>query len=96
MASVTIRVDDETKAEATEIVEDFGFDLSSVTRAFYRQIVRERRIPLSLSYDVPNDETIAALREGAEILATGGTGQSFSSGRSLRREIGRASCRERV
>ena len=25
MASVTIRVDDETKAEATEIVEDFGF-----------------------------------------------------------------------
>ena len=48
-----------------------------------RQIVRERRIPLSLSYDVPNDETIAALREGAEILATGGTGQSFSSGRDL-------------
>ena len=83
MASVTIRVDDETKAEAIEIVEDFGFDLSSVTRAFYRQIVRERRIPLSLSYDVPNDETIVALREGAEILATGGTGQSFSSGRSL-------------
>lgn len=83
MASVTIRVDDETKAEAIEIVEDFGFDLSSVTRAFYRQIVRERRIPLSLSYDVPNDETIAALREGAEILATGGTGQSFSSGRDL-------------
>ena len=83
MASVTIRVDDETKAEAIEIVEDFGFDLSSVTRAFYRQIVRERRIPLSLSYDVPNDETIAALREGAEILTKGGTGQSFSSGRSL-------------
>ena len=83
MASVTIRVDDETKAEAIEIVEDFGFDLSSVTRAFYRQIVRERRIPLSLSYDVPNDETIAALREGAEILTKGGTGQSFSSGRDL-------------
>lgn len=83
MTSVTIRVDDETKAEATEIVEDFGFDLSSVTRAFYRQIVRERRIPLSLSYNVPNDETIAALREGAEILAKGGTGQSFSSGRDL-------------
>ena len=49
MASVTIRVDDETKAEAIEIVEDFGFDLSSVTRAFYRQIVRERRIPLGPS-----------------------------------------------
>lgn len=92
MASVTIRVDDETKAEAIEIVEDFGFDLSSVTRAFYRQIVRERRIPLSLSYDVPNDETIAALREGAEILATGGTGQSFSSGRDLLDAAYKARC----
>lgn len=92
MASVTIRVDDGTKAEATEIVEDFGFDLSSVTRASYRQIVRERRIPLSLSYDVPNDETIAALREGAEILATGGTGQSFSSGRDLLDAAYKARC----
>lgn len=92
MASVTIRVDDGTKAEATEIVEDFGFDLSSVTRAFYRQIVRERRIPLSLSYDVPHDETIAALREGAEILATGGTGQSFSSGRDLLDAAYKARC----
>lgn len=31
MASVTIRVDEETKKEASRIVEDFGFDLSSVT-----------------------------------------------------------------
>ncbi|MGN0071661.1 MAG: type II toxin-antitoxin system RelB/DinJ family antitoxin [Atopobiaceae bacterium] len=83
MASVTVRVDDKTKAEATEIVEDFGFDLSSVTRAFYRQIVRERRIPLNLSYEIPNDETAAALKEGAGILNAGGTGRSFTSGREL-------------
>lgn len=41
MASVTIRVDEQTKLDAIRIVEDFGFDISSVTRAFYRQIVRE-------------------------------------------------------
>lgn len=34
MAAVTVRVDEETKTQATRIVEDFGFDLSSVTRAF--------------------------------------------------------------
>lgn len=32
------------KERAAAIAEDFGFDLSSVTRAFYRQIVRENRI----------------------------------------------------
>ena len=37
-ASVTVRVDEDTKRAAANIVEDFGFDLSSVTRAFYRQI----------------------------------------------------------
>ena len=50
MTSVTVRVDEDTKKQASDIAEDFGFDLSSVTRAFYRQIVRERHIPLNLSY----------------------------------------------
>ena len=50
MASVTVRVDADTKQKAANIAEDLGLDLSSVTRAFYKQIVREKRIPLNLSY----------------------------------------------
>lgn len=71
MVSVTVRVDAETKQRAAEIAEDFGFDLSSVTRAFYRQIVRENRIPLTLSYGEPNAESFAALEEAREISARG-------------------------
>ena len=41
MASVTVRVDADTKQKAANIAEDLGLDLSSVTRAFYKQIVRE-------------------------------------------------------
>ena len=67
MASVTVRVDESTKERAAEIAEDFGFDLSSVTRAFYRQIVRENRIPLNLSYR----ESLEALREAAQIAERG-------------------------
>ena len=61
-ASVTVRVDEDTKRAAANIVEDFGFDLSSVTRAFYRQIVREQRIPLTLEYPTPNLESREAIR----------------------------------
>ena len=72
MATITVRVDDETKLKASDIAEDFGFDLSSVTRAFYRQMVRERRIPLNLSYEpIPNEQTLAAIREAEEIAQTG-------------------------
>lgn len=74
MASVTIRVDEKTKTEAAKIVEDFGFDLSSVTRAFYRQIVREQRIPLTLSYPEPNEESLQSIREAEEVIARGGRG----------------------
>ena len=81
MTSVTVRVDDQTKHDVTRIVEDFGFDLSSVTRAFYRQIVRENRIPLNLSYPEPNEESLEAIRETEEIIRQGGTGRSFSSAR---------------
>lgn len=74
MTSVTVRVDEETKDEAAKIVEDFGFDLSSVTRAFYRQIVREQRIPLTLSYPEPNEESLQSVREADEVIARGGRG----------------------
>ena len=74
MASVTIRVDDQTKRDAAQIAEDFGFDLSSITRAFYRQIVRENRIPLTLSYPEPNEESLESIREAEEILSKGGHG----------------------
>lgn len=84
MAAFTFRIDGETKSEEERIVRDFGSaDLSSVTRAFYRQIVRERRIPLNLSYGEPNEESLDAIRETKAITARGGTGRSFSSGRDL-------------
>lgn len=71
MASVTVRVDADTKRKAASIAEDFGLDLSSVTRAFYRQIVREKRIPLSLSYTTVPDETMQALTEAKSKIVDG-------------------------
>lgn len=77
MATVTVRVDDETKLKASDIAASFGFDLSSVARAFYRQMVREGRIPLNLSYEptpnepTPNEPTLAVIREADEIAQTG-------------------------
>lgn len=70
MTSVTVRVDEDTKRKASAIAEDLGLDLSSVTRAFYRQIVRERRIPLDLSCSPLPEETVEALNEARRIVAS--------------------------
>ncbi|MCL2735950.1 MAG: type II toxin-antitoxin system RelB/DinJ family antitoxin [Propionibacteriaceae bacterium] len=48
MASVTVRVDEDTKAEATAILDGLGLDLSSATRAFYRQVILRRGLPFQV------------------------------------------------
>ena len=68
-ASVTIKVDESTKQPMSAIVEDFGFDTSPITRAFYKQIEREQRIPLSLEYPKPNNESLESIREAEIIIA---------------------------
>lgn len=48
---MTFHLDADLKRDVMEIVEDYGLNLSSVTRAFYKQIVREGAIPLSFRYE---------------------------------------------
>ena len=73
-SSVTIRVDSDIKEGASRIAEHFGFDLSSVTRAFYKQMIRENRIPLNLSDPEPNAESLESIREADAIIAAGSPG----------------------
>lgn len=76
MSSVTVRVDEDVKNMAAQIADDFGFDLSSVTRAFYKQMIRERRIPLNLSYPEPNKESLESIKVAEEVIAKGSSGYS--------------------
>lgn len=68
MSSVTVRVDEETKRGAARVAEYYGFDLSSVTRAFWKQMVREDAVPLTLRSERPNEESLEAIRETEEII----------------------------
>lgn len=49
MHNMTIRIDDKLKSAASEVAEYYGFDLSSVTRAFYKEMVDSQSIPLDLT-----------------------------------------------
>ena len=83
MTTMTIRCEEADKKAAAEVAEYYGFDLSSVTRAFWKQIGRTHKIPLDLGNEMPNDESLRSILEADEILANGGTGQSYDSGRDL-------------
>ena len=48
MTSITVRMDDEVKSQATSVVEALGLDLPTAIRMFAKQIATTRSVPLSL------------------------------------------------
>ena len=75
-SSLTIWLDADLKRGAAEVADYYGLDLSSVTRAFYRQMVNTRRILLAFAPpEEPNEESLAAIAEGSAFLASGAGGR---------------------
>ncbi len=81
-STLTIRIDNTLKEEASRVVEHYGLDLSSVTRAFFTQIVNTNAIPLSFDYEQPNAESQVAIHETEEMIRSG-KGKSYKSGHDL-------------
>lgn len=71
MGTLTLRLDDNMKAGASEVAEYYGLDLGSVTRAFYSQMIREHAIPLNLRSYEPNDDSRRAIAETDAAIASG-------------------------
>ena len=68
--NMTIRIDPELKAQASDLFRSLGMDLSTATGIFYRQALRCRGIPFEIKADEPNDVTYAAMdaaKKGEEI-----------------------------
>lgn len=69
MATTTmlhVRVDDDTKVQATEALAAMGLSVSDAVRIFLKRVVAEQALPLELK--VPNAETRAAMEESRAIL----------------------------
>ncbi len=70
-STLTIRIDKDLKERASEVLEHYGLDLSTATRAFFTQIVNTNAVPLSFDYEEPNEESMQAIRETEAIFASG-------------------------
>ncbi len=60
--NVTFRVDEDLKVQADSLFADLGMSLSTAFTIFLRQSVREQQIPFSISRNVPNAVTQAAMQ----------------------------------
>ena len=89
MAKTTanISIDSEVKAKAQELFADFGLDLSTAIGLFLRQAIRENAIPFDISREVPNADTIAAMKELEEMKKHPEMYKRYSSFSELLKEV---------
>jgi len=49
MATITVRVDDETKKDAEIILDDIGINVTTLFNACLKALVREKKVPFELT-----------------------------------------------
>ncbi len=65
-ANLTLRMEPELKAQASELFKALGMDLSTATGIFYRQALRCHGLPFEVKLDEPNEITYSAIQDAEE------------------------------
>ena len=67
MTTLNIPIDEKVEKDAEELFSDFGLDIPTAVNIFLRQSIRENCIPFNIEREVPNADTIAAMREAEDM-----------------------------
>lgn len=85
--STSISIDADVKAQAQALFADFGLDLSTAINIFLRQSIRENCIPFAIQREVPNADTVAAMKEAEEMAKNPSAYKRYGSFSDLLREV---------
>lgn len=81
--SMSIRMDTELKKQADAMFSDMGLNMSTAMNMFLRQVVRQGRIPFEIATDIPNAETLAAIKEMDDMISGKMPAKKYSSTKEL-------------
>ena len=76
--NITMRMDEDLKAQAEELFADLGLNMTSAFTIFVKQAIREQRIPFTISRDIPNAETMEAIEEVKQMKQNPSIGKSYT------------------
>lgn len=67
ISSNSICVDADLKSQAETLFLDLGMNLTTAVNLFLSQAIRDNGLPISISENIPNEETILAIKEVEEM-----------------------------
>ncbi|MFI3166831.1 MAG: type II toxin-antitoxin system RelB/DinJ family antitoxin [Bacillota bacterium] len=84
--NITVRMDENLKAQAEDLFSDFGLSMSSAFVMFTKQAIREQRIPFEIKRE-PNQATLQAMNEVADMKANPHNYKSYDSASEMMEDI---------
>ena len=81
--NMSIRMDTELKKQAEAMFADMGLNMTTAMNMFLRQVVRQGRIPFEIATDIPNAETVAAIKEMDDMISGKTPAKKYSSTKEL-------------
>lgn len=81
--NMSIRMDTELKKQADAMFSDMGLNMTTAMNMFLRQVVRQGRIPFEIATDIPNAETLAAIKEMDDMISGKIPAKRYSSTKEL-------------
>lgn len=85
--SVTMRIDEELKAQAEELFADLGLNMTSAFTVFVKQAVREQCIPFKISRTEANDDTLEAMEEVRQMKQNPDLGKAYTDVEEMMEEL---------
>lgn len=70
-SSLTIRINDDVKTEATELADELGLSISSVVTGFLKTFIRTRKVTFSAQTEEPTEYLLRSLEESRKDVENG-------------------------
>lgn len=84
--NLNIRIDTELKKQAEQLFSELGMNMTTAINVFVRQAVRQGGIPFAINLEVPNNETLAAMKKANELIMSGES--RFSNPKEMFKDLG--------
>jgi len=81
---INTRVDPAIKAQADTLFAELGMTTPAAINIFLRKAIREQGIPFAVSMDVPNADTVKAMRDADQGL---GLSKPYRSAKAMLSDI---------
>lgn len=76
---INIKTNSEIKAQAQQVAEELGFNLSSLINAYLKQLVKTKTVTFSVSDETPTEYFLNMLKESKKDIEKGEISPTFST-----------------